>query len=351
MIGLLARERGSVGRSGGARLAVGIALLCLALSGCAGSASAQPPAGPAIIPAPAQLAGYHVFIADLLSGDVVSLGAQTTHVSLSVHGLALSRDGHWLFVTDIADGKFVAYQLNGGKLGESHGVTVGGYPVHMAQAPDGHVFVTNFGGADVAVVDTSAWRLTKTIQVPTQPHGITLSPDGRYAYVACYGAARVAILDTTTETLAGTIALPVGAEPYGITTSADGHYIYVTARERNSVYVINAQTRQIVTATPVGLHPQLIARSPDGKTLYVPNGDGHSLSILDIGAHPDHPVVTATTFIGGYPHGVAVTPDGRYVIVADTIGKIVSVVDARTTKLVATITGMPDPNDALATMG
>ena len=61
--------------------------------------------------------------------------------------------------------------------------------------------------------------------------------------------------------------------------------------------------------------------------------------------------VRATTLISGYPHGVAVTPDGLYVIVADTTGKAVSVVDAHTAQLVATISGMQEPNDALATMG
>ncbi|MEO7003005.1 MAG: beta-propeller fold lactonase family protein [Ktedonobacterales bacterium] len=345
----------SIWFSNSGRRLVWIALLCLVVSGCAlpgqrGSSPTQP-AGPAVIAAPAQLAAYHVFVTDLLTGNVASLGAQTTHVSLSVHGLGLSRDGHWLFVTDVAGGKLVAYHLNGSQLGASHRVTVGGYPVHMAQAPDGHVFVTNFGGADVSVVDTTAWRVERTIEVPAGPHGIALSPDGRYAYVACYKSATVAIISTITETLAGAIALPAGTEPYGVVTSADGRYLYVTANGRSSVYVLDAQTRRIVTDVQVGLRPQLIARSPDGKTLYVPSGSGHSLTFLDIGADAAHPIARGSTLINGYPHGVAVTPDGRYVIVADTTGKTVSVVDARTMALVATISGMQEPNDALATMG
>ena len=36
------------------------------------------------------LGAYHIFTADLLTGDVASLGAQTVNVARSVHGLGLS---------------------------------------------------------------------------------------------------------------------------------------------------------------------------------------------------------------------------------------------------------------------
>ncbi len=350
-----------IGQSVAQRVARWMALcgwLLVALAGCApaglGAVNAQPAATPtasppATLPLPPQLSAYHIFVSDLLSGDIYSLGAQTYPVARSVHGLGLSPDGKSLYATDIASGRLLVFHMSGGRLSDEHAVKVGVQPVHMVASPDGrYVFVTNFSGASVSVVDTQTWRVVRTIQTPAAPHSIVSSPDDRYAYVACYLGAAIAVIDIARQALVGTIPLPPLTRPYGLNISADGHYLYASDNFSGRLFTLDALARRALTSTQVGLRPALIARSPDGATLYVANGASHNLSIVDIASDPAAPRVIATTQLQGYPHGVSVTPDGRYIAVADTVSGAVSIVDAHTHEVIATVTGMKYPNDTLS---
>lgn len=331
-------------------------LLAMLLAGCGagpGASSATDATSLPVVPLPAPLAGHHVFVADLASGDLSELGARTLAVSRSIHGLGISHDHHWLYVSDIAGNRLVAYPLANGALGDpsqAHTVGVGSQPVHMVNTLDGkRIFVTNFAGSEVSVVNATSWTQEKTIDTPAQPHGIVLSPDGRFAFVACYGGAALAVIDTASATLARTIALPAGSEPYGIETSPDGRYVYASDNLTGRLFIVDTgDGDRVLPAITVGQHPALIARSPDGKTLYITNGSSRSLSVVSI-SDPGHPALTASVTVGGYPHGVAVTPDGRYVLVATTTGKTLVVVDAASHTVAATMGGGTYPNDVLIT--
>ena len=325
-------------------------LLAYVLAGCNGATthpSVTTTALP-ILPLPSQLAGYHIFVTDLATGDLSELGLHTWHVSQSIHGLGLSGNGRRLYVTDISGSNLIAYTLHGDKIGDRRAAPVGSSPVHLVETLDGRtVYVTNFGGASISVIDTATWTQKGTIAVPAAPHAIMLSPDGRLAYVSCYGGAAIAVLDTQQATLAATIALPGGSQPYGIALSRDGHYLYASDNLTGRLFVIDTQSHRVLPSVLVGNHPALIARSPDGATLYVSNGGSHSISVLDISSDPARPRVRATVSVDGYPHGLAVTPDGRYLVVANTISRNISVVDTQSEHVIATIPGEKFPNDVL----
>jgi YVTN family beta-propeller protein len=323
--------------------------ICVLLVGCAGAGAASDSSHPLLVLArPAFLAPYSIFVSDLATGDLDELGATTLHVSQSIHGLGLSADGHTLYVSDISGDELVGYSLVNGRPGARHAVRVGDQPVHMVNTLDGRtIFVTNFQAQSVSVVDATHWKHEKDIAVPANPHGIVLSPDGRWAYVACYGAAAIAVIDTATATLAATIPMPQLSQPYGIAISSDGRYVYASDNLRGRLLVVSTATHALVGTVTIGVKPALIARSPDGRTLYVANGASHSVSVVDIGADPAHPTVRATVVVTGYPHGLAVTPDGRYVVVADTFGHEISVIDTRTNTVAATIQAENEPNDVL----
>lgn len=335
----------------GSLLAMLCLLLAYALAGCTG-ATTHPSASVAalpILPLPSQLAGYHIFVTDLATGDLSELGLRTWHVSQSIHGLGLSVDGRRLYVTDISGSNLIAYTLHGDKIGDRHATPVGSSPVHVVETLDGRtVYVTNFGGASISVIDTTTWTQRRTIAVPAAPHAIVLSPDGRLAYVSCYGGAAIAVLDTRQATLVAAIALPTGSQPYGIALSRDGRYLYASDNLTGRLFVVDTQSRRVLPSVLVGNHPALIARSPDGATLYVTNGGSHSVSVLDIGRDPARPHVRGAPIpVDGYPHGLAITPDGRYVVVANTISRNISVIDTQSERVIATIPGEKFPNDVI----
>jgi YVTN family beta-propeller protein len=337
------------------RVIVGLVSLLLAglISGCSGTTTrtTQLP----LLLLPEQLAGYHVYVSDLETGDVAELGTFTRHISESVHGVGLSTDGKTLYVADVAGNSIEAFSLSGSQSFDSsakatHTAPTGQFPVHMVNTLDGHtLFVTNFNESSISVIDATTWKLIKKIQVPNRPHGIVLSPDGRFVYASCYGAHAVAVINVATETLVATVELPVASQPYGIGITADGRYVYASDNLTGRLLIINTRSDTYVGSVQTGIHPALIARSPDGKRLYVANGGSRTVSVLDIGSDPAHPKVVATVLVQGYPHGLAVTPDGRYVVVANTLGDTLSVIDASTNHVVATIKGEKYPIDVVIT--
>jgi YVTN family beta-propeller protein len=330
------------------RLGVALALVAALLAGC-GRASGATTAPPRTLTLPSALAGYHLAVSDLLTGDVAEMGLRTLHVARSVHGLGLAPDGRVLFVTDVAGNALVAYPvLAGGRLGAPRRVRVGVSPVHMVETPGGTIFVTNFGESSVSVVDGAHWRVRAAIAVPASPHGIVLAPDGRTAYVACANGGAVAALDAASQSLAWTLPLPDGAKPYSVALSRDGRYLYAADNFAARLFVIDTAARQVVGTAPIGLRAALMARSADGATLYVTNGASGTVSVLDLTADPAHPRARATVRVGSYPHGLALTPDGRYLVVANTLGDTLSVISTESDTVIATVPGERYPNDVLA---
>jgi YVTN family beta-propeller protein len=351
-------ERQTVQRGGAILLWI---LLVAGLAGCTDRTSTPPRQvnQPPVLVLPSALAqklsGYHIYVSDLETGDVAEIGVVTRHVSESVHGLGLSLDGGTLYVTDIQNDELDAFSLRGPQGFASsgseptHRVRTGVLPVHMVS--NGHViFVTNFGQDSISVIDAVTWKLIKTVEVCAQPHGIVLSPDGRYVYASCNGGHAVAVIDVATETLVTTISMPALSAPYGIAVSADGRYVYASDYYTGRLMVIDASANRYLRSVEVGAHPMLIVRSPDGKRLYVANNGSRGVSVLDIGGDPANPqVLVSNVPVAGYPHGLAVTADGHYLVVANTYGDTLSVIDTSTNVDIGTIRAEKYPNDVLIT--
>jgi YVTN family beta-propeller protein len=100
------------------------------------------------------------------------------------------------------------------------------------------------------------------------PTYVSISPDGRVAYVACSHSGELQIRD------AGTLALEArvqaGAGAYNVEPSPDGRLVLVTNKKAQSVSVIDAATRRevarVATSKPI---PHGIAYSPDGRYAFV----------------------------------------------------------------------------------
>src|SRR5262252_2614495 len=88
-------------------------------------------------------------------------------------------------------------------------------PVAAAQSASApKAYVGLFNDNAVAVLDTGTNQILSTIPVPTGPHGIVITPDGRWVYVSSDGASTVSVIDTTTDSIARSIE--VGQTPHGL---------------------------------------------------------------------------------------------------------------------------------------
>src|SRR5579864_3291887 len=117
----------------------------------------------------------------------------------------------------------------------------------------------------VAVYDTGSNSVMKTIPIPTGPHGLVVTPDGKWVYASSDGDSVVSVIDTSSDRVVDTIQ--VGQTPHGLAITPDGSKVLVADFGTDSVEAIDTSSNQIVWQTPVP-QPHNIAITPDGMTAY-----------------------------------------------------------------------------------
>ncbi|WP_196073491.1 beta-propeller fold lactonase family protein [Nakamurella alba] len=161
--------------------------------------------------------------------------------------------------------------------------------------------------------------------IGTSVAAISVSPDGRQAYLVSATTNSVRILDLQTRTIVASV--PVGREPDNVSFDASGTFAYVCNLGDDTVSVIDTATQQVVRTLPVapeaGVGELAVQTTPTGDMLYI---DGTKSGRL-------YQVDTST----GVVESVAVTSEpttallvGDDVVVADFSSDAVDVVDTAT---------------------
>jgi len=148
---------------------------------------------------------------------------------------------------------------------------------------------------------------------------------------------QLAVINTTTDQVISTSPFPFN--PFGETISPDGKFIYLADPGNNDVLTVDAASLQVVNAVSTGPNssPRGIAVSPDGSTLYVTNegssSNPGSVAVINTATH----TIKATVTVGRSPLGIAVSPDGSKIYVSNQVSGV-SVIDAATNTILYTIT-------------
>jgi YVTN family beta-propeller protein len=185
-------------------------------------------------------------------------------------------------------------------------VTAAAPTAHAATAAP-KAYIGLFKDNAVAVLDTSDNMVMKTIPIPTGPHGLVVTPDGRWVYASSDGDSVVSVIDTSTDSVTDTIQ--VGSTPHGLAITPDGSKVLVAGFGTNSVEAVDTSSNQVVWQVSVP-QPHNIAITPDGKTAYAGGqADGaQQLAIIDIGSGTE----TGSVPLDHAPRALNVSPDGEY---------------------------------------
>ena len=307
---------------------------------------------------------------------------------------AVSDDRPALAVVEKISGSVGFYTAEGRRIG---GVKVGAYPHEIILSPDrrhayvsdnGILWMTNpgEGGNTISIIDLKSMkkagvislgnyrrphgmdvdpktgRLVVTIENPdglllvdpserrvlrkydvqgADPHMVTLSPDGQYAFVS----------NTTTNNIAavhlesGKVTLiPTDARPQGGTLSHDGKLYYLTNADGNSIAIIDTEKKTRVGTIKTGRGIARVELTPDGKTLVYNLGEGgDAVGFADVAARKETMVIP----LGGRPLSLTLSADGRLAYLGiqdqDRI-VVVSVPDRKIVRVIKTPKGAgPDP--------
>nr|WP_162623894.1 YncE family protein [Paracoccus saliphilus] len=177
----------------------------------------------------------------------------------------------------------------------------------LAVAPSGGVFVTDWFGATLTLLDVTLKPVWQS-STAAAPAGVAVSADGALVATADRDADTVSIFDAATGRRLHQVKT-AGPHPFGLTFH-DGR-IYTADVQGDSVSVINPVAGLLVAQVPTGSHPYAVAFA--GGRGFVTNQYSSSVTVFDA----DTLEVLDEVAVGDYPEGISALPDGSAVAVAN----------------------------------
>jgi YVTN family beta-propeller protein len=206
-----------------------------------------------------------------------------------------------------------------------------------ALSPDlKRLYVSMPGINQVAVVDTSTWKVTTNIDTGTRPVRVRLQRDGKYLWIGTDGAnaaqqSGVSIIDTATLKVAAQIA--TGAGHHEIAFTDDDRFAFVTNQQGGTLSIISvaqlAKLRDIKTGpSPVG-----VSFSTAGRAAYVVNDEDGSV----VAVSANNQEIISRIAIKPGASALRFEPSSRYGFIVNRKESVVQIFDAATNRLLHTI--------------
>lgn len=203
----------------------------------------------------------------------------------------------------------------------------------------------------VAILSAGQNLANAFVPVGVLPIAITVTPDGKKAFVANNGDNTVTVVSTVENNVIGS-PIPVGAKPIDLTIQGAGAFAYLISQAGNSLSVIDTTTNTEVQRVTTGLSaPSRVFWDENLKRVYVVNGGANSITIYNA-SNPGQLVFLKTVTTAAPPIGLAVLDNGSkfYVLHAGTPGTV-EVFDALSFALRTTITVQNNPTSIAAAPG
>jgi len=227
-------------------------------------------------------------------------------------------------------------QPNGRKLNPvGKLVKLGNFPTNGRLTPDGRFLWTLSAGRgvnDIRIVNLKTRKVIQIIRMPGNSGGITMTPDGKTAFVS-------GVADSPHSDEAAGPSVPGGA----------GDTIHVFAvnkatgqATRSTTIPVpppsNAPTPQNFPPTNTGklAWPRDVAVTSDGKTLLVALNLAEAAAIVDVASKSVKYVTT-----GDYPYGAAITADGKTGLVGSEVDGAVTAINMADGSVIKTIQAGP----------
>ena len=198
---------------------------------------------------------------------------------------------------------------NGDELVDMSTVEVGAEPEGILVSPDGKtVFVTSEVANMVHVVDTATASIRANIVVGNRPRRFVLTGGGDSLWVTNELSGSVSVVDLGTLQVAHTIEFkpkgfrPEDVTPVGVTVTGDGKTAFVALGRANHVAVVDVVSKRVEDYILVGSRPWNAALTRDESLLFVANGLSDDISVIDVPARR----VIKSVPVGRVPYAVLI---------------------------------------------
>jgi PQQ-dependent catabolism-associated beta-propeller protein len=199
----------------------------------------------------------------------------------------LSPDGKTVYVSneDEAEASFI--DVASGKVLQT--IKVGQEPEGVKVSADGKtLYVTSEVASLIHVIDVASAKVVKNVKVGKRPRRMAITPDGKELWVTNELDASVSIVSTADHSVTGTIKFTVkGARaedisPVGITMTRDGKRAFVSLGKANHVAFIDVPGRKVTDLVLVGKRAWNVTLDKAEARLWVVNGMSDDVTVVDV---------------------------------------------------------------------
>ena len=219
-------------------------------------------------------------IRKLTAAELEKLAEDTAKKPGFKSGLLLDEPANLLYVLDINNGGLTA---TGPEGGAGRSAKIGGRPYDIVKGPKGLLYVSDWAGRRVLVVDPTELAVVNRIPVGEHPNQMIVHPKDGRIFVACASSNNVHVIDTAKGIVSEVISTklfpkaPEGSTPCAVTLTPDGKTLFVANADNNCVALVDVsvENESIVKGfIPTGWYPTSLAVSIDGKDLLIGVGKG-----------------------------------------------------------------------------
>jgi len=227
---------------------------------------------------------HRVVVVDLAAREVDGFIDVGTY--LAPHGIMFSADG-LLWVTAELNNAIVGIDVTRRKVAAT--IDTGGAAHWLTVSPDGRrAYVSHKQTPCLAVVDLLKRRVTGQVDIPNRCEGVALSQDGERLYVASHTAAELNVIDTRSERLIRSIRIEGGGEDQTqlrrVRISPDERWLLFSSHVDGKVAIFSLPGLEQTALIPVGKAPMGFGFPADADRALVCNHDDGIVSVLDLAA-------------------------------------------------------------------
>lgn len=230
--------------------------------------------------------GSKFYVSDSTYGNIREFDSNTLEklrafdVHQGVFGFVLNNAGDKIYANNQAEDRVTVINLVSGEIeaivegfsGPRQGVVI--------DDNDNYVYVTNFKGDDVRVLNTETLTIEKTLTGIPSVRAISIDTEKGVLYGASSSDNTINVLDINTGEIIETIS--VGNEPYGAALSSDNKTVLSGEKASNQISVIDTETLEVQRTITGFSEPRqaIVYSKSNAEHAYVLNAD-LSISVID----------------------------------------------------------------------
>lgn len=267
----------------------------------------------------------------------LSLSPDSKKIAVAFPGMDLS-GGHEAASSSMGGGVALFNATTGALLAS---LTLPHMNHNAAWSPDGKSIWTSqmMDSGKVLILDGSTLARLDSINVGGMPAEITFDADGTKAFVANGMSGTISVIDLATKKVTRTIN--VGSEPVGAWQAMGGH-MYVDNETGKSIYHIHKDSSNVLDSIQLGFTPGMAQMHSSSGKLWVSDADNGRIVCFQHDSTGWHRTDSISTGAGA--HAISFTKDGSQAWVTNQMNGSISILNTKTMTKIKDVSVGTKPN-------